>query len=166
MNKIYSEFRIRDWQQSDRDLAAAVIRPVLSEYGLSWQPDDADRDAVEVEASYLKTGGEFWVVEKASKIVGTAGYYPTDRGKKAVEIRKMYLLPEARGKGLGKYLLRELERAISRRNYTEIWLETASVLAEAVKLYQSFGYQPATGIETERCDLVYVKKLSITTNSN
>ncbi|WP_036481436.1 GNAT family N-acetyltransferase [Myxosarcina sp. GI1] len=161
MDKIYGEFRVRDWQQRDRDSAARVIRQVLSEYGLPWQPEDADRDAVEVEASYLATGGEFWVVERANKIVGTAGYYPTTRGEKAVEIRKMYLLPEVRGRGLGKYLLRELETAIMRRNYAQIWLETATVLVEAVKLYQSFGYQPATGIETERCDLVYVKKLSI-----
>jgi putative acetyltransferase len=31
------------------------------------------------------------------------------------------------------------------------------VLAEAVKLYESNGYQPATGVETTRCDRVYKK---------
>jgi putative acetyltransferase len=80
-----------------------------------------------------------------------------ERGEKAVEIRKMYLSPAARGKGLGKYLLQELENAIANRGFHEIWIETASVLKEAVKLYESSGYQAATGVETQRCDRVYVK---------
>ena len=159
MQSYYRDFLIRDWQQGDRDTAANVISTVLAEYGLPWQPDTADRDVVEVESSYIEIGGEFWVVETRSAIVGTAAYYPIARGQNAVEIRKMYLLPEARGKGLGKYLLHQLETAIARKNYQEIWIETASVLVEAVKLYENNGYQPATGVETDRCDLVYVKKL-------
>ncbi|MFM5945618.1 MAG: GNAT family N-acetyltransferase, partial [Dolichospermum sp.] len=41
----------------------------------------------------------------------------------------------------------------------QIWIETASILTEAVKLYESHGYLPTTGVETSRCDLVYVKYL-------
>jgi putative acetyltransferase len=90
--------------------------------------------------------------------VGTGGYYPISRGEKAVEIRKMYLLPTVRGLGLGKFLLQHLEQAIAARGFQQIWIETASVLVEAVKLYESSGYQPATGVETARCDHVYVKQ--------
>ena len=45
--------------------------------------------------------------------MGTAAYYPIARGKKAVEIRKMYLYPQVRGRGLGSYLLGQLEAAIA-----------------------------------------------------
>ncbi len=159
MREVYGEFLVRNWQPSDRQSAAGVIRDVLQEYGLPWQPNEADRDVLEVESSYLEVGGEFWVVETKSKIVGTAAYYPIARGQNAVEIRKMYLLPEVRGKGLGKYLLHQLETAIALQNYQEIWIETASVLVEAVKLYENNHYQPATGVETDRCDLIYVKQL-------
>ena len=151
---------VRNWQSSDRTEAAEIIKNVLQEYGLPWQPEDADRDVVEVESAYLQVGGEFWVVELEGKIVGTAAYYPISRGENAVEIRKMYLLPEVRGKGLGKHLLKMLENAIAEKNYQEIWIETASVLVEAVRLYERNGYQPAIGVETDRCDLVYVKKIS------
>jgi putative acetyltransferase len=72
----------------------------------------------------------------------------------------MYLLPAFRGKGLGRYLLQQLEAAIAVREFQEIWLETASVLTEAIELYEKSGYQPATGVETARCDRVYVKKIS------
>lgn len=160
MKKNYEKFLIRNWQKQDREAAAAVIKDVLTEYGLPWQPTEADRDVIEVETAYLEKGGEFWVVEQNDRLVGTGAYYPITRGERAVEIRKMYLLPCVRKKGLGKYLLQELEFAIALANYQEIWVETASVLQEAVKLYEKNGYQPATGVETARCDRVYVKRLN------
>jgi putative acetyltransferase len=150
---------VRPWQSTDRQAAAEVIRTCLAEYGLGWEADGADRDVLEVEVSYLDRGGEFWVVESHGQIVGTSAYYPIIRGEKAVEIRKMYLLPIARGQGLGRYLLGELERSIAAQGYREIWIETASVLKEAVQLYENSGYQPATGVETMRCDRVYVKSI-------
>lgn len=155
----FRDFLIRQWKPNDRDLAAEVIHSVLSEYGLGWEPDGADKDVLEVEDYYLDNGGEFWVIEYQNKVVGTSAYYPIERGENAVEIRKMYLLPKARGLGLGKYLLQQLEAAISCGGFKQIWIETATVLTEAVKLYESNGYKPATGVETERCDRVYVKQL-------
>lgn len=155
----YQDFIIRNWQEEDRIFAAKVISAVLSEYGLPWQPESADKDVLNIEEYYLATGGEFWVIEHQNQIVGTAAYYPINRGEKAVEIRKMYLLPKVRGLGLGKYLLQQLETAIALRGFKQIWIETASILAEAVKLYESNGYLPTTGVETSRCDLVYVKYL-------
>jgi putative acetyltransferase len=159
VNSYYREFWIRDWQPGDRTAAADLIRSVLSEYRLVCEPEGADRDVLSVEESYWAKGGEFWVVERDQRLVGTAAYYPVARGTDAVEIRKMYLLPEARGQGLGRYLLQNLEKTIIQRGYQQIWLETASVLFEAVKLYESSGYQPATGVETKRCDRLYTKLL-------
>lgn len=154
---IYQDFVVRSWRSGDRDAAAAVIAQVLAEYGLGWEPDGADRDVLQVEECYRD--GEFWVVEWQGKVVGTAAYYPIDRGENAVEIRKMYLLPIVRGKGLGGFLLSALESAICQKGFAEIWIETASILQEAVMLYEKSGYEPATGVETARCDRVYVKKI-------
>jgi putative acetyltransferase len=158
MLMIYQTFVIRAWQPTDRVAAAAIIAAVLAEYGLAWDPTGADRDVLEVEQWYHN--GAFWVVEQADKLVGTAAYYPIARGENAVEIRKMYLLPEARGQGLGRYLLEQLERAIAAQGFGQIWLETASVLAGAIKLYERNHYQPTTGVETDRCDRVYIKQLT------
>jgi putative acetyltransferase len=156
----YLNYTIRSWQPDDRQAAADVIKNALAEYGLGWEADGADRDVLEVEEYYLARGGEFWVVEDRGEIIGTSAYYPyPHRGDKAVEIRKMYLESKVRGKGLGTYLLGALERSILARGYDEIWIETASILTAAVKLYEANGYQPATGVETLRCDLIYVKDL-------
>ncbi|AMA10287.1 GNAT family N-acetyltransferase [Picosynechococcus sp. PCC 73109] len=153
------KFWVRDWQPGDRADAAKVIEQVLKEYGLPWEPEGADQELFNIDKYYWQQGGEFWVIEQAGTIVGTAAYYPIPKGNKAVEIRKMYLLPEVRGQGLGKYLLEELEKAIASRGFAEIWIETVTVLKEAVQLYESQGYQPITDVETARCDLAYIKYL-------
>jgi putative acetyltransferase len=155
----YRHFFFRPWQQRDRLAAAEVIHAVLTEYGLPWEPEGADRDVLAVEECYLVPGGEFWVVEHQGQIVGTGAYRLTSRSEKAVELRKMYLLPQVRGQGLGKYLLQQLETAIASRGFQQIWVETASILKEAVQLYERSGYQLATGVETTRCDRIYLKYL-------
>lgn len=155
----YRDFWVRPWQAGDRQIAADLIGAVLAEYGLNWEPDEADRDVIDIERCYLDSGGAFWVVERGGQLLGTSGFYPVERGDRAVELRKMYLHPQARGVGLGRFLLRELEAEIQRRGFRTIWLETASVLNEAVQLYETSGYQAATGVETARCDRLYVKHL-------
>lgn len=162
MHSTFKSFLIRDWQPADRSAAADLIGQILTDYGLGWEPEGADVDVVQVEKYYRSGGqsGEFWVVEQGGTLVGTAAYLPIERGEQAVEIRKMYLLPVARGQGLGRFLLGQLEGAIAARGFKEIWLETATVLKEAVAMYESSGYQPATGIETTRCDRVYKKTIN------
>jgi putative acetyltransferase len=157
MNTQYQNFLIRDWQPPDRQEAADLITFVLTEYGLGCEPAGADVDVYEVEKYYQQTGGDFWVIEQDKRLIGTAGFYPIKRGNLAVEIRKMYLLPEARGKGLGKFLLLQLEQTIKQKGFQEIWIETATVLKAAVQLYEHYGYEPTTGVETKRCDLIYKK---------
>jgi putative acetyltransferase len=159
MHCTFKDYLIRDWEPCDRHAAATVIATVLTEYGLGWDPEGADRDVLAVEACYLEAKGAFWVVEQNGTIVGTGAYYPIRRGINAVEIRKMYLLPSARGQGLGLFLLQQLEAAIAAQAYQQIWIETASVLAEAVQLYERNSYSPATGVETARCDRIYMKAL-------
>lgn len=162
MRVLFEDFLIRDWEVGDRTPAANVVKTVLAEYGLGWEVDCggcSDQDAVEVEKYYLQAGGEFWVIERSGQIIGTGGYHPIARGQKAVEIRKMYLLPEARGYGLGRCLLAQLEQAAAARGFQEAWVETATVLKEAVVLYERSGYIAETGVETERCDKVYRKTL-------
>jgi ribosomal protein S18 acetylase RimI-like enzyme len=56
------------------------------------------------------------------------------------EIKRMWVAPEARGLGLGRRLLAELERQAAIRGATVARLETNRSLAEAVALYRSAGY--------------------------
>jgi putative acetyltransferase len=160
----YQDFVIRGWQPGDRQAVADLVRIVLAEYGMTFEPDQTDRDAIQVEEAYWQTGGEFWVVEKAGAIVGSGGFHPIKRGKNGVELRKMFLLPDVRGVGLGRFLLQHLEQSALQKGFQQMWLETATVLKEAVQLYERNGYHPPMGDDAkgcvQRCDRIYVKTLS------
>ena len=59
----------------------------------------------------------------------------------AGEIKRMWISPDARGLGLGRRLLIELERVAKRRHMRAIRLDTNASLAEALGLYRSAGYR-------------------------
>jgi DNA-binding MarR family transcriptional regulator/GNAT superfamily N-acetyltransferase len=61
-------------------------------------------------------------------------------GDHPVEIKRMWVSPSARGLGLGRRLLRELEREARERAATVAHLETNRSLTEAIALYRSEGY--------------------------
>ena len=53
----------------------------------------------------------------------------------------MWVAPAARGLGLGRRLLRELERLARETGARTIRLDTNRVLNEAIRLYRSAGYR-------------------------
>jgi GNAT superfamily N-acetyltransferase len=57
------------------------------------------------------------------------------------EVKRMYVEPAARGQGLSKRLLQALEDAARSMGYAALRLETADRQPEAIRLYESAGYQ-------------------------
>lgn len=60
--------------------------------------------------------------------------------QKKVEIKRMYVLPEYRGKGIGVAILKELELWATELNFSACILETGKKQPEAIRLYQKAGY--------------------------
>ena len=63
-------------------------------------------------------------------------------GGDAAELKRMYVVPAARGRGLAKVLLAGLEDAAAERGWTTLRLETGPRQPEAVALYTGAGYRP------------------------
>lgn len=82
--------------------------------------------------------------------------------KDTVEVKRMYVLPEHRGKGLASQLLLALESWAKELNYTTIVLETGLRQPEAIALYKKNGYNiipnypPYTDMDNSVC---FSKKL-------
>ena len=74
-----------------------------------------------------------------------------------VEIKRMYTLPEKRGKGIASKVLAELEIWAAELDYDKCILETGKKQPEAVKLYKKNGYRSIpnygqyAGIENSLC---------------
>lgn len=58
-----------------------------------------------------------------------------------VEIKRMFVLPDYRGKGIASAVLKELEIWASEFNYSNCILETGKNNPEAIALYRKSGYQ-------------------------
>lgn len=57
------------------------------------------------------------------------------------ELKRMYVAPQARGRGIGKALLRTLEAVAAARGYAVVKLETGMKQPEAIALYRAAGYE-------------------------
>ena len=136
----------------------ALIVAVLTEYGLVPDLAGVDADVLDIEQHYRRGGGEFFAVYRAGQLVGTMGVAAVAADSCA--LRKMYLHPSVRGLGLGRRLLTLAEQTARSRGYRTMQLETASVLKEAIALYERNGYRVQCGApHVGRCDRIYRKAL-------
>lgn len=77
--------------------------------------------------------------------------------KNTIEIKRMFVLPEARGMGLAQNILRKLELWAHDLGYSFSVLETLNKQKEAITLYQKTGYnivdnyEPYVGLENSIC---------------
>jgi putative acetyltransferase len=58
------------------------------------------------------------------------------------EIKRMYVKPEHRGRGISKLILTRIEDEAKELNYNRLVLETGLKQPEAMGLYNEFGYKP------------------------
>lgn len=65
------------------------------------------------------------------------------------ELKRMWVAPEARGLGVGRRLLQELERHARTMGVAVLRLETNRALPEAIALYRSAGYHEVAAFNTE-----------------
>jgi GNAT superfamily N-acetyltransferase len=77
--------------------------------------------------------------------------------KKSVELKRMFVLPEARGFGLAQLVIKELETEAKNQGFTVLVLETLYKQIEAISLYQKTGfrivenYGPYVGLSNSVC---------------
>jgi putative acetyltransferase len=151
--------RLRAANNKDSRTITELVFGVLKEYNLRPDPAVTDADIKDIEQSYFKGGGTFYVLEeKDGSIIGAYGLYPINN--QMCELRKMYLHSSYRGKGLGRLLLEDALSKARQIGFKKMTLETASVLKEAISLYKSYGfieYRPEH--LSSRCDQAYILEL-------
>ena len=130
----------------------ALIFAVLDEYGLEPAPQTTDKDLDDI-VGYYQDGCFDVLVGDDGDLIGTVGLKPVAPG--VLELRKMYIKQRFRGRGFGKRLLKHSIARARELGAFRVELETASVLREALGLYEAFGFQPIERRDLEaRCDQV------------
>ncbi|MEU6931146.1 GNAT family N-acetyltransferase [Streptomyces sp. NPDC046374] len=104
-------------------LDATMFTPPQGLYLIAYAP----------EGHPVATGG--WRSQEANH----EGYEDGD-----AELKRMYVIPEARGLGLARRILGALEADARAAGRTRMVLETGTAQPEAIALYTSSGYEPCT----------------------
>lgn len=84
----------------------------------------------------------FLLAEVDGRPVGCCAVQPFPTPDTAAELKRMYVAPEARGRGVAARLLTEAERTAAALGHTAMRLETAVHQPEAIALYTRAGYLP------------------------
>ncbi|HEX4717326.1 MAG TPA: GNAT family N-acetyltransferase [Thermoleophilaceae bacterium] len=101
-----------------------------------------EREPARVEtiaSEYEAPRGAFLVIYDGKQAVACGGIRPLADG--SAEVKRMYVVPEARGRGLGARLLERLEDEARRLGYRRLRLDTGEQLTAAQALYRGTGYR-------------------------
>ncbi|GAC1329914.1 MAG: GNAT family N-acetyltransferase [Mycobacteriales bacterium] len=134
------ELRPVDFDAADpQRLVAAIQADMVTRYGA---PDSTFLDV----SMFRPPEGLVLVAYRDGVAVAGAGF--RRQRAEVAEIKRMYVVPAARGLGLARRLLAAIEESAAAAGYRELWLETGTKQPEAMALYASAGYKPVARFGT------------------
>jgi putative acetyltransferase len=92
-----------------------------------------------ISAYYGERDGCFWVAVTGGKVVGTFGLERASDDP--MELRRMYVDPPARRRGIVRRMLQFAEDECRRRNVSRLEVSTAEIQQAALALYRNEGYR-------------------------
>jgi GNAT superfamily N-acetyltransferase len=97
---------------------------------------------------YFGEGRGFWLAKMDGELAGCIGLRRLPRSEeleledvKCAEIKRMYVREKFRGRGIAARLLETVENFARQQGYARIYLDTASEMAAAARLYERNGYE-------------------------
>ena len=138
---------IRSIRKEDNPALAKIVRDTLAEFGAN-HPNTVYYDpTTDTLFEVFQTArSKYFLAELDKEIVGGGGIYPTDGlPEDTCELVKMYLVPQARGLGLGRTLIEKCIDAAAENGFQKIYLETMPELKQALIVYEKFGFKHLKG---------------------
>lgn len=157
---------IRKIEASDNQQVAALIRSVFDELGIPKVGTAYQDPELELmfDAFSAMPRGEYYVIEASGKIIGCAGVAPlANQTENICELQKMYFLPQARGRGLGKQLIDVCLKKAKEFGFESCYLETMPYMKAAQAIYKKNGFEYIDGpmgcTGHSACPVYMLKKL-------
>ena len=115
-----------------RELVSDALADLARRYGGSGD------DTPVAPTDFEPPNGEFLVAVAGGELIGCCGW--RTHGE-AAELKRMYIAPHVRGRGVARRLLAAVEESARRLGRRRVILETGDKQPEAVALYRSAGYR-------------------------
>ncbi|MFN2397739.1 MAG: GNAT family N-acetyltransferase [Gemmatimonadaceae bacterium] len=128
-------------------------RRLIEEYASSLNLDLSFQNfASEMEhlpTEYGPPKGAFLLAEESERVVGCVGL--REFSENTGEIKRLYVVPAARGGGVGRVLAEGIVALGKQLGYTRLGLDTLPAMNEAQSLYLSLGFAPMQPIDSTPC---------------
>jgi putative acetyltransferase len=135
--------RLRKIEKRDNRGIAELIRSVFREFGID-RPGTVyfDPTTDDLYSLFMESGSVYWIAEDGDRIIGGCGIYPTPGLPEGyAELVKFYLLPEYRGKGIGRMLMEQNIESARNLGYNQLYLESMPELRKAIGMYEKAGFR-------------------------
>ena len=129
-------------ERFDSETAMALADALEAELLATYDGDPGSGGLPAASVFEPANGGAFLIGRVDGEALACGGVARYD-GVTA-EIRRMYVVPEARGRGLSRLVLEALEGEARALGYAFVRLETGRLQAAAIELYVSAGFAPIT----------------------
>ena len=114
----------------NRLLAPPDLKEAFEGYIVLSLREEIDR----IADYYAERDGGFWVAMDGGRVVGMFGLEPSSAT--AMELRRMYVDPDARRRGIARMMLRDAEDECRRRGCSSLELSTSELQGDALSLYR------------------------------
>lgn len=113
---------------------ANILSPEQIDYMLNWMYD------LKMLESQLEKGHTFLLAEEDEKELGFAGFELNYAEGQKAKLHKIYLLPEAQGKGAGKGLILEVADRARKNGQKSLLLNVNKYNQKAIEFYARIGF--------------------------
>ena len=135
------QFVIRPATLEDIPAVRVMLRDYVDWIGLDLAFQEVDEEVVGLPGKYAPPGGALFVAADGTALGGMIALRPLDvPPAQAVEMKRLYVRPAARGQGLAKRLIAAVIDEARRLGYAEIRLDTLPMMGDAQALYAAMGF--------------------------
>jgi GNAT superfamily N-acetyltransferase len=132
-----------DFAQAESPAQIAQARELFLEYakslGFSLCFQNFDRELAELPGDYAPPQGRLLLAEYEGQYAGCVALHKLETG--ICEMKRLYLRPQFRGKGLGRLLANRIIAEARHIGYRRMRLDTVEpVMKDAVAMYRKLGF--------------------------
>ncbi len=144
--------------EDDLEAVRRLFRAYVDSLDFDLDFQDVDRELEALPGPYAPPEGTILLAENEGTPVGVVALQPLDE-EGVCEMKRLYVQPAHRGRGIGRALGQRVLEEARRRGYDAMRLDTVASMTAARRLYRSLGFEDRSAYYPNPLpDVVYMER--------